>query len=339
MKPLVVFVGVALFVYLAVPMRQDAAQPPQKDPLGERYALAKLGGEANLYALTFSPDGRTLWAAGAARNKRKQYVVTAWDVKTKRVDREIPCPNESRLSHLALSPSGAQIAAGDVRGGVAVLSREGKTLNQFKVLEFPACGVGHLSFVAEGQLFAVGSTCEIIQRWDVTTNRTATRFLYGFEEAFTVTPDAELAALCSAREITLLDDSLKHRLGEIGLALHHNIRILAFSHDKALLMGATKDGLLIVFDVKKKEEIRQWRGHDQEIAGLTIFPSAHVFVTADRVGNVKLWDGSGRLLGHVRHRAAPVCGLAVNPAGTILATCGEKQPIVLWDLTRLVKNK
>ncbi len=337
MKALLVLMGLSFVVHLAVMMRNEAAQPLQTDPLGERYVLATLGEEARVYALAFAPDGRTLWAAGSVENARKEFVVTAWDVKTRRVGREVGCPGASRFSHLALSPTGTRVAAADTDGAVVVLSRDGKTLNTFTIME-GRTSPGHLAFAAKGQVFAVSSTSGVGQRWDIATGRASTYLFRGLK-AFALSADAKLAALCSAREVAFHDGSFRRRLGAIALPAGHNIRSLALSHDKTLLMGAADDGLLHLFDVQKKEEVREWQGHDTDIYALIGLPAARAFVTADSVGNVKVWDGGGRLLGHVRYRAAPVCGLAVNPAGTVLATCGEKQPIVLWDLTRLLKGK
>ena len=73
------------------------------------------------------------------------------------------------------------------------------------------------------------------------------------------------------------------------------------------------------------------------VVQIAALPGRNVFVTSDRLGFIRFWNAKGKRLAEVRRHPRSVSTLAVSPDGKILATSGTDQPIVLWDLEKILQ--
>jgi WD40 repeat protein len=108
-----------------------------------------------------------------------------------------------------------------------------------------------------------------------------------------------------------------------------------------LVLATADKGNLYLFDVKAKKLLKKWEGHPEgwHVYGVLALPGRKAFVTSDAAGFIKFWNHQGEMLTQVRRHRTTITALAVSPDNAILATAGETQPIVLWDLDRILKKR
>jgi WD40 repeat protein len=258
--------------------------------------------------------------------------------------RELTSRTDSQqISHITYSPDGKHIAAGSIGGEVHVWTSAGKPINRFRHFENNGASIRHLSFLDNTHVFSVEGVSSMGVKWDIHNNRTSCYLLGARIALFGATLDrsTRLCASCSPAAIHIeTGKDWTKKATEIKLPIDHPIRELALSDDGRRLLGVSKKGKLYLFDVDNSKLINEWQGHERTIYGLVTLPELQGFVTSGAEGDIKLWDSAGKLIVSVecRYRHA-VTALAVSPDHTLLATAGEQQRIVLWDIKALLKGK
>ena len=105
-----------------------------------------------------APDG----AIGAAGARGQVFFVTAAGEKTGEVEIG-PTP----IIALAVSGDGALVAAAGIRGSVAIITRQNRTLA--RTLVGPGLPVWSLAFFSDHRTLMTGGTDRMVRRWDATT--------------------------------------------------------------------------------------------------------------------------------------------------------------------------
>jgi RNA polymerase sigma factor (sigma-70 family) len=243
----------------------------------------KLEAGESVDTLALSPDGRVLALAGNSQRTETGAFVQIWDLaemKTrggtakrdvKNEPQATPLPADikrGRVSHLAFSPDGKTIAAGDREGKVHLYdARTAKKIRTFEVE--PAAPIMDLAFSPDGKLLA--TTTEIdrtpegeliakdraVHLWRVATGKVQQRLTRDNSAFFTVafSPDGKhIAAAGALREDTRLGRPIvaiwDAATGELRHVVPHRfanpaqwVSSLAFSPDsKTLAVGGATDG-------------------------------------------------------------------------------------------------
>ncbi|MCI0464730.1 MAG: hypothetical protein L0Z62_48015 [Gemmataceae bacterium] len=319
---------------IPVPLAPVNEQPP---PGRARHLQ---GHEADVLALHFSPDGKTLLSASSDRGVRR------WDVAAGRLTGSAPgqlfvtepyfriafAPkgdtlllgregNELRAlawrqrsdslwlandgtrrvsPGVAWSLDGKSVATGHVDGQVRIWDSAARELRAFKAHPAPVMAV---AFAPDGKTLASGSSDGTLKLWETATGK-------------------ELAML----------EQVPEGPGHIG----GFVWALAFSPDGKTLACAERDYVRL-WDVAQREEKASLQTH-QAVYSLTFNGKGNLLAGGAADGRVRVWDPvTGSCRGVLSVPPAPARALAFAPADDLLAV-GLGREVRVVELESLLKQ-
>ncbi len=99
---------------------------------------------------------------------------------------------------------------------------------------------------------------------------------------------------------------------------------LAFSADGANLVAGSWDGLVRLWDVETRLDLRTFVGHETSVTSVVFSPDGTRIASASVDGTVRLWDvATGDELATFREHTGPVFGVAFSPDGTRIVSGGS----------------
>jgi WD40 repeat protein len=329
-----------------------------------KYLLARLGPVDNVYALAFSPDGRFLLSGGDEFQETYQFVVNRWDIVHKSLSTKIKSGNKRQIEHITYSPRGRFFAVGDDAGEVYVWSHEGRKINSFRHLHNQTTDIKHLRFADENSVVSI-DWHGIAQKWNIKNNRTDTSLLDGdirVLSAATSTASLRRVVWCDKYALQVRAGPDKSGSVRVRFKRYKTFELIemenvssasikfnqetsidecAISEDGSLVLAAAEKGILYLFDIIRKKLRKKWQGHPPTLNIYSVLAiSKHkAFVTADAGGNVRFWSYTGKLLAEIQYYKSATTALAVSPDAAVLATSGERQRILLWDLDAILRSK
>jgi len=317
----------------------------------------------------FSPDGKTLVAAGMDRS------VSFWDVASGRPNR--------------------RFSVASVRGNWAAFGRDGRTVavsdgSTVHVVDavvggklYAVAKASYCAFSADGRHLAVTSARDpklAAQLLDAATGKRIRQFA-GSGQRFTApafSPDGRLlAAGCiygAGRGTVVLWSTASGKVLKKLPGRGSYVTSVAFSPDGRLLAGASRIGSVRLWDVGRSEvlrdlpvsggriyaaafspdgellaaggltgQIRLWdvatwserhsqRGHRGAVLSVAASADGGRVATGGQDGTARLWDGrTGRQLLRLTGGETGVSAVAVSPDGRTLAACGATNTVRIWD--------
>jgi hypothetical protein len=291
----------------------------------------QIGMGETLRDMAFSPDGRFLLGASAARG---DFALLLWDVaEGKRLQRiRLPGPPVSlavasggtvvmsdmlgllhrcslhasgwlgwsrlgsaeglRHMEVALGPDGRLLATTAWSQPLGLLDLEGfKLLGKAKMPEL----MRRPAFSPDGRLLAAGNIGDRMTIWDLTSGR-----------------------------------GLTYKVPGVGA--RSDIRRVVFSPDGRLLATAHIDAHLTVWDVQRRGQLACWQVPEAPVYDAAFGPGGELLASAHHDGKVRLWNPrTGKLKAALEGHAKAVRRLCFHPGGRHLATYGEDGRILLWS--------
>jgi WD40 repeat protein/serine/threonine protein kinase len=208
---------------------------------------------------------------------------------------------EVGVTSVAFSPDGERLAAANVDGTVKIWHR--KTGKVLRTLEKAHDGfVSSVAFHPDGKHLASTGKDKLVKVWDLDSTNDAPEF----EKPCQVI----------------------HTRG--------TAYAVAFSPLDPSHLAVGFDGVVTLWDWRKKEEVHTFRGHDKRGICVAFSRDGRRLATGDWQGSVKIWDaatGVGPLCTLPQNRDArhPVAALAFNHDGTQLATASFDRNVDVWD--------
>ncbi len=327
---------------LPAPPVPAAAGPPPAEPVGEVRRIGPVPGE--VYGLACTPDGERVLTGGSEGVLQWYRHVGGYIGPLKD-----PPP---WVRSLSVSPDGRLAAAGAADSTVRVWDLASGA--QVKALKGHTGEVWAVALSPEGRRLLSGGADRTVRLWDVPTGEELARFDKHQSTVWSVafSSDGQRAISSSGGEhrpgvgwkpgpdntIRLWDlKDLKARR-PLHIFKGHTAHVFraAFTPDDRLLVSASADGTVCLWDVQKGAPIGALKGQDargEVLHALAVSPDGRYALTGGWDKTVRLWDIAARretdsFTGH----ADLVSAVAFTPDGRYALSGGRDKTVRLWRL-------
>jgi WD40 repeat protein len=315
-------------------------------------ALGMLGGsgDAEVYGLAVSPDGRLLAAGDGAGT------VTIFDAASREVIGRYQlgdAPGGGLVQTLTFSPDGETLAVtgqeppNEPPGALVDLIDTGTLERRVRVVLPPFPDPAPLVFASaafqpNGRDLVVMQThpafpngpASVVRRIDGTTGdlegaplRVGRHAAFGLSQ----TSDRRRVFVTSEGDVTYEIDARTLRVVRRYPA---GGRAGALSADGTTLALGSQDGTVRLLDVRSGRVRRLAGRHEAAVANLALTPDTQKLVTSDGAGDVIVWDvAKGEIDERLSAHRGVVWGLTVSPDGRTLYSSASDGLVILWDLS------
>lgn len=325
------------------------------------------GHSASVWGVTFSPDSSFIASAGA------ENVVRLWQ-KENPFQKSI-IAHQAGIWSIAITSDSSTIATASHENTAKLWSRQGKLLKTFTesggaISEASLSEDGKLialrtyadtiklnkpdgTLVAtykdpvgkllaavlspDGQAIAMSNVDKIAQIWH--RDRPSPQILKGHQaEVWHVafSPDGRLVGSASGdstAKLWTLDGKLFRTL--VG----HSAVVwrVAFSRDSKMVATGSGDNSVKLWTLDGKL-LKTLKGHTAGVWGVAFspIPPGGIVASGSVDATIKLWKLDGTELTTLRGHTAAIREIAISPDGTILASGGDDNTLILWNLPRIL---
>jgi WD40 repeat protein len=242
--------------------------------------------EVDVYSLAFSSDGRFLLTAG------RYGVLKLWDLasgreieRLERQDGEQQGSAESTFLEAAISVDGTLVAWGtwkDIRLWQPTTGRT--TLLKGNLCRYPAV-ISRVEFLPDGKHFATGDAHGHLRLWDLATEHEVHCVDTGFlidDIAFSA--DGALMATVSHYKTTRVWKMPGREIARIETPSNS----VAFSPDGSLLAYGGPDGIIRLWEVETRREIRELPIHSGWVTSLAFSLDGRSLFSANGHGTIRV---------------------------------------------------
>ena len=311
-------------------------------------ALPPLEGEASVMpkaegarAVSFSPDGRLVAAAGA-----NDKTVMLWDLASRRLLARLTGHGENVLAVSFSADSEMLASAGSDKKVMLWNVATRKAMGA--ALEGHANRVVGLAFRGDGKLLASAGEDKTVILWDVEGGSVVAR-LEGHQgpvSGVSFSRDGRvLASAGTEGKLILWDVSAGVKPGQLlaqpgpllGRVQKQSAQVwgLAFSPDGKTLASASEDSAVGLWDMAGGKPLPALQGHGNRVRDVAFSPDGRLLASASEDTKVILWDmGTRKALATLEGHTDNVLGVAFSRDGGLLASASSDGKVILWEVSK-----
>ena len=281
------------------------------------------GDLAWVMSIAFSPDGATLASA------RNDHTIILWDMKSGFPRRPPLTSHTDQVASVAFSPDGSTLASGGADRLVIMWDARGRDL-----LRDHSDLVQTVAFSRDGTMLASGGMDGKIVIWDVAGHRPLRSGTAQVPvQAVAFSPDGRTLASASSRGVQLWDASDLATPSTLP-GTESGGSALAFSPVGQRLAVASASTVTLWDLAPAPPEPGRSRPHPTTVNSLAFGPDGKTVASADRNGNLAVWEVDDPANGTAWKVSGSVETVAFSPDDRTLASGGLDKNITLWDVAR-----
>jgi WD40 repeat protein len=286
-------------------------------------------------AVAMTPDAR-YGLSGSADN-----TLILWDLNTGTIVQRF-VGHTNVVTSVAISPDGLYSLSGsvdttlilwDLSTGELVRRFEGH-LDRVTSVAFSPDGL--LALSGSGSPFAGASNENIVILWDVQTGLPVARFTGHSGQVTSVAFNGgapRLTAVSGSADTTLRTWAVEPDMELLRLTADAGITDVALSSDGAMILTATTQNTLVLWDLRAMSPIREFSGHEGRINAVAISPDNAFALTASDDRTLMLWNlANGEAVRTFSGHTNQVRDVVFSPDGTLALSGSRDRNLILWDV-------
>jgi WD40 repeat protein len=299
------------------------------------HALLQGPAYSRIYALAFSPDGKTL-AAGSSSER----AIHMWNMEQPGTPPITLRGESGAIFSLAFSPDLQWVAWGDV--GSQIYLENLRQKNQSPVLlRRHEARVEALAFSPDGRTLASSDENGVVILWDIVSGQPIDQPLEGGSNSvasLAFSPNGKMLATGGGfydKTVRLWDLQQTNKTPNVLYSHDGYISALAFSPDGEFLASASHDRMIKLLSLNDpKSEPVLLRGHEHGVLSLAFSRSGELLASGSLDRTVRIWQvkrpgfPSTVLRGHNEG----ITAVAFDPKDSILVAGGDNNTVRLIDL-------
>ncbi|MBW4475138.1 MAG: caspase family protein [Stenomitos rutilans HA7619-LM2] len=284
------------------------------------------GHEAPVNSVTFSSNGQLIISSS------RDGTIRLWNLQGQQVGKPFRSGKEDIITTIVASSNGQWIASGDHDGKIHVWNLPKKRLH----VSFQAhnASISSIAFSCNNKLIISGGVDKVIHIWDLDGNRIC-RPLQGHEDVVTSvvsSPINEKLIVSGSGDKTIRIWNLQN-LQSNPLCAHQNrVNSVAFSPDSKMIISATDEGMLGLWDLQGNLLVPLLQGHQESITSIAFSPDGNLIVSGSADRTLCLWDRQGKAIGQpFQGHEDVVNSVAFSPDGNLIVSGSADRTLCLWD--------
>lgn len=286
-----------------------------------------------VYAVKFSPDGKTLASAG------QENVVKLWNPTTGEELRTIKGHSGS-IRELAFHPEGRRFVTASIDSTLRIwdISRARSEVTLDGISETNGTTGNHGAFSPDGSKVVTGGHDGLIKLWDSDTGQLLDSYKGRTDSSGKLVPVGSLSfgpkgeRVFAGRTngfVGVLD--LESREFSPFKPHEGTVNRMRFSRDGTQLVSVGADRVARLWDIQSKRELQSFEGHTGSVYDLALSPDGRQLASAGLDG-IRLWDlDTGEQISLLRGHLNGARAVAFSPDGSSLASAGTDSTLILWD--------